>query len=211
MSIALSMNDLEGKNDTKDTKDTNDKKEKISDKKREDESNEPGNRGSSIALSMNDLEEKKDTKDTNDKKEKISNKKGHVSDKAVVAHDVAQSRAIELRVTRLAACLFPEETIVASEISTIVLEAVKASDENYGELEAVEWANGFVFPSNIGLRDSLRLAELGGNIAAMAKERHGVMTGEGRLSNESIERTILFRSRLRTSAWSCCGNPNNNG
>ena len=99
---------------------------------KEGEWNESGNRDLSIALFMNDLEEK------NDKNEKISDRKTHVSDEVLVAHDVAPSRAIELRVTRLAACLFPHETIIAREISTIVLGAVKASDENYEELEG-QW------------------------------------------------------------------------
>ena len=50
-------------------------------------------------------------------------------------------------------------------------------------------ANGFVLPSNIGLRLS-EIDRTGWEYCSNAKERHEVMTGDGRLSDESIKCTI---------------------
>jgi len=93
-------------------------------------------------------------------------------------------------VTRVANVLFPQERILESEIRGLVEEAMQSADENYGELEAIEWADGYRFPSNLGQRDSQRLIELNGDLAAMTKERHAAMLKVGRLSDESISLTV---------------------
>jgi hypothetical protein len=88
-------------------------------------------------------------------------------------------------VTQIANVLFPDENI-----RCLVQESIQSADENYGELEAIEWADGYEFPSNLGQRDSQRLVELNGDLAAMTRERHAAMLKVGRLSDESILSTV---------------------
>jgi hypothetical protein len=97
---------------------------------------------------------------------------------------------MEMEVTRIAHVLFPSENILVSEISSLVRNSILSADENYGELEAIEWANGYTFPPGLGSRDAERLRELNGDLAAMTRERHAEMLVVGRLCDESIKNTV---------------------
>ena len=50
---------------------------------------------------------------------------------------------------RLTSVLFPKEIVVEQEVLEIVKSAFRASDDNYGELEARQWGDNFVFPSDL--------------------------------------------------------------
>ena len=91
------------------------------------------------------------------------------------------------RITRFSKLLFPDKHIDVSAINKLVTEAYESTSDEYGEMEALEWAEGFQFPPDIADRDLADLHRLGGDLEALVRERHQEMAARGRLSVSSIE------------------------
>ena len=95
-----------------------------------------------------------------------------------------------------------------NELSVVdLIRFVKASffvsDQEFGEQEALEWAEGFVFPAGVGFRDEIDLRLMGGDLGEVAKSRHLSM-GDTRLSMDRIdslgyedEDTVRLRGLVR--------------
>lgn len=64
--------------------------------------------------------------------------------------------------------LFPQTSKKKLEIMSLVVEAYHVADEDYGVLEAVNWAEGFTWPPDISERDEKRIREAGSLTAAVA-------------------------------------------
>ena len=60
------------------------------------------------------------------------------------------------------------------------------SNQEFGEREALEWAEGFEFPKGIGCRDELDLGLVGGDLGRLVKLRQSAM-GDTRLSLDRID------------------------
>ena len=61
-----------------------------------------------------------------------------------------QQQHLLKRIARFTRRLFPRLAVDVSSIHKLVAEAYDStSDEEYGELEALEWAEGFRFPPDI--------------------------------------------------------------
>ena len=73
-----------------------------------------------------------------------------------------------------------------ADLTRFVKASFFVSDQEFGEREALEWADGFVFPSGINIRDEFDLRLMGGDLAEVAKSRHFSM-GDTRLSLSKIE------------------------
>jgi hypothetical protein len=69
-------------------------------------------------------------------------------------------------------------------VASLMWEAYKAEDDNYGEEEALRWAEGFRFESNLGDRDAALLRAVDGDLCHMVKIKHEIISAQGRLSEE---------------------------
>ena len=75
------------------------------------------------------------------------------------------------------------------EVARLVKEAYVSTDDEYGEEEAIIWAEDFKFPEGLGARDAQRLAEAG-SLKGAVEGLHAEMAKAGRLSEGSI-RSLL--------------------
>jgi hypothetical protein len=94
-------------------------------------------------------------------------------------------------VMKWSARLFPEVVKrPLQEVLKLVGEAYSANDENYGEMEAVKWANGFRFADDIGSRDALLLAEAGHDLETMVRRKQEAMAVKGRMSEMRVRHEV---------------------
>ena len=84
--------------------------------------------------------------------------------------------------------MIPEEVICRHALDRLAVEAYKVTDDDYGEEEAIEWASGFEFPADLGVRDGNLLREAGGELEAVVRAKHVQMSDHGsRLSLKSVD------------------------
>jgi len=103
-------------------------------------------------------------------------------------HQIRQSvQHLSKRIARFTRRLFPRLAVDVSSIHKLVAEAYESTSDEYGELEALEWAEGFQFPPDIATRDFHDFERLGRDLEALVRERHAAMSAKGRLSRDSIE------------------------
>jgi hypothetical protein len=126
----------------------------------------------------------------NQRKRKKSEKEGDLS---IVSLDPCKLEAY--RLDRLVSgvkytidSLYPDEGIDETELTRVVNDAFASADGNYGEREAIEWAEGFTFPPDIGNRDGDELASLEGNLAELVRRRQAAMPS--RISEESVRAVV---------------------
>ena len=100
---------------------------------------------------------------------------------------IRQQARLVRRTLRL---LYPGMTPDVGAVQRLIWEAHASADDEYGEEEAIAWAEDFHFPSDVGVRDSngLRLAH--GNLSQYVRARHETMSRGGRLSRESIQQWV---------------------
>ena len=98
--------------------------------------------------------------------------------------------AILPRLTRLLRSLFPSSALSTQSVDNIVRSAVRAADDDYGETEALTWAQGFCFPSGIAQRDHDGLVAHEGDLSAYIRSLHSAMSSTGRLSAASITASV---------------------
>ena len=89
--------------------------------------------------------------------------------------------------SRLLVLLMPEFQARVSELKILVEQSFAVGCEEYGEREAIRWANGFRFPENILSRDHEDLIKCKYDLTALVRRRHNVMR-DRRLSTKSIKR-----------------------
>ena len=94
------------------------------------------------------------------------------------------------RLTHLLRALFPSSALSAQSVDNIVRSAVRAADDDYGETEALTWAQGFRFPPGIGQRDHDGLAAHQGDLPSYIRSLHSAMSSAGRLSVASITASV---------------------
>ena len=97
------------------------------------------------------------------------------------------TRAQAKRIAKITRQLFPEVKTDTVQIEQLLIEAYESTSDEYGEAEALEWADGFQFPADVASRDMMDLDRHGGDLEAMVRERHDIMSSKGRLSIESVE------------------------
>ena len=101
-------------------------------------------------------------------------------------------------VKQLMDLIYPGRKIPLEAVRGLVLEAYRSADDNYGEREALEWAEGFQFSGDIGVRDAVGLASAGGRLEVYVREVHEQMSRGGkRLSRESILKWVPVRDADR--------------
>jgi hypothetical protein len=88
-----------------------------------------------------------------------------------------EARAREVK--RLIDAIYPRGKVALEAVRSLVLEAYRSTDDNYGEREAIEWAEGFSFPEALGSRDAEGLARAGGTLEVYVADRHKAMSQEG--------------------------------
>ena len=93
-------------------------------------------------------------------------------------------------VRRTLRLLYPGRVFDPGTISRLIWEAHASTDDNYGEEEALRWAEGYEFPPDIGSRDSDGLRMAHGNLSQYCRARHEAMSAAGRLSRDSIGKFI---------------------
>ena len=86
--------------------------------------------------------------------------------------------------------LYPRHSFKREAIEQLIWEAFRSTDDEFGEEEALRWAEGYEFPADIADRDSEKLRAAGGNLAEMTSDRHAEMASAGRLSKERIEAMV---------------------
>jgi hypothetical protein len=67
----------------------------------------------------------------------------------------------------------PETNLLTREVSELLHKCVVAMDNNYGIAEAVKWADGFTFPTNVTQSDWLTLQECGYDLQKLVQIRQG--------------------------------------
>lgn len=108
------------------------------------------------------------------RKERAKVKRGREEDVEVLAVSNPTGKMIE-EVYRISRAMFPDDPVEKQEILKLVEEAYRSADDEYGEAEAITWADGFVFPQGLGERDAGDLASEGGNLASLVRKRHRAM------------------------------------
>jgi len=92
-------------------------------------------------------------------------------------------------VLRLIAELYPAGKWSKEEVQTVVDEAYRTADGNFGEEAAAAWGTDFSWPEDVRVRDDALAAECDFNLEAMARAQHAARAS-GRLSKERIERLV---------------------
>lgn len=82
--------------------------------------------------------------------------------------------------------MFPTRPKDFSSIFRIVKLAFYVCSLVFGEKEALEWAGGFVFPDDLGIRDQLAIESMGGDLAKLVKEKQKLQAAD-RLNLQRIE------------------------
>jgi hypothetical protein len=81
----------------------------------------------------------------------------------------------------------PETSISAIELNNLLLEAFKYCDHKYTEADAIAWADGFVIPPDIVLKDTSELANSGGDFESFIRTRQNSLR-PGRLNHDRLNR-----------------------
>ena len=112
-------------------------------------------------------------------------------DTEVTAIDLPKAiKGILPRLLKIVRTLFPSHQISEERVSLLLNAAVRAADDDYGEEEALRWANGYRFPAGIGDRDLAALQSHDGNLATYVSDLHVAMALTGRLSEDSIKASV---------------------
>lgn len=105
-------------------------------------------------------------------------------DAVMLGHHVKVS--IAKMVDQLRLMFSTESELSVGDLVRFVKAAFFVSDQEFGEREALDWAEDFVFPPGIGWRDELDLCFMGGDLGELARSRHTSM-GDTRLSLSRID------------------------
>ena len=107
-----------------------------------------------------------------------------------VLRSATRSHALKRMSAKVHECVkrvYGEDFVKRREVARLVKEAYISTDDDseYGEEEAIIWAEDFKFPEGLGARDAQRLAEAG-SLKGAVEELHAGMARARRLSEESI-------------------------
>jgi len=105
-------------------------------------------------------------------------------DAVMLGHHVKVS--IAKMVDQLRLMFSTESELSVGDLVRFVKAAFFVSDQEFGERDALDWAEDFVFPPGIGWRDELDLCLMGGDLGELARSRHTSM-GDTRLSLSRID------------------------
>jgi len=86
--------------------------------------------------------------------------------------------------------LFPGASWTRRDLNALVTEAYRVTDDDYGEQEAIVWADKFKFPSDIGDRDGALLKEANYDLGEVVQVKHDLMSLGGRPSAERIQAVV---------------------
>ena len=89
------------------------------------------------------------------------------------------------RMTRLAMAIMPEDWVSAGEVETIMCEAYKSVDLEFGVEEANVWADGFEFPSSVVWSDALELYNCDWDLSLVATKKNSILIND-RFSAERL-------------------------
>jgi len=104
-------------------------------------------------------------------------------DKVILLPGIAA--AIQRMVTQIQ-FMFPKRREDDSRIWRIIKVAFYVCSLTFGEKEALEWADGFRFPSELGSRDQLAFERMNGDLAGVVREKHMSQVAD-RLNLQRIE------------------------
>ena len=86
--------------------------------------------------------------------------------------------------------LCPALNPTVTSLLPILRRGYRSSDEDFGEKEALEWANGFAFPTDFGRLDTEGLAAHGYDLAAFVRSKQARMSQRGRLSRARVDSVV---------------------
>ena len=89
------------------------------------------------------------------------------------------------RMTQLATAIMPEDWVSVEEVETIMGDAYKSVDLEFGVADANEWANGFQFPSSVVWSDALELYNCDWDLSLVATKKNSVLIND-RFSAERL-------------------------
>ena len=98
--------------------------------------------------------------------------------------------ALSDQVQDLLQLFFPSESIPRDRLQGLLLTALQSSNDEYGAEEALEWAEDFQFPADIGSRDGSALRDHGFDLAAVAADRQAALSESGRLSPDRVRALV---------------------
>lgn len=84
---------------------------------------------------------------------------------------------------------FPSNQADYTLIFSLIEEAYKRTSEDYGVIEAVEWAQDFQFPEEVWTRDHIRLSAHQGSLQNMTESLHKT-SSEHRLTSERVMNSV---------------------
>ena len=89
------------------------------------------------------------------------------------------------RMSQLATSIMPGDWVSAGEVETIMSEAYKSVDLEFGVEEANEWANGFQFPDSVVWSDALELYNCDWDLSLVATKKNSILIND-RFSAERL-------------------------
>ena len=104
-------------------------------------------------------------------------------EKVVLSPNIAE--AIQKMANQIVV-MFPKHRQDFNRIQLIIKVAFYVCNLVFGEKEALEWADDFHFPVDLGFRDQQALEKFGGDLAAFVKEKHKLQASD-RLSLQRIK------------------------
>jgi len=125
------------------------------------------------------------------RRRKRMGKKGREAKKRKLAGE-ANARSKEEKIMammQLIGELYPEGKWSEEEVRSVVEEAYRTADGNYGEEAAEAWGADFEWPEDVRVRDDGLAERCGFNLEAMAKAQHAERAAE-RLSEDRIRRLV---------------------
>ena len=87
--------------------------------------------------------------------------------------------------SQLATSIMPGDWVSAGEVETIMSEAYKSVDLEFGVEEANEWANGFQFPDSVVWSDALELYNCDWDLSLVATKKNSILIND-RFSAERL-------------------------
>ena len=89
------------------------------------------------------------------------------------------------RMTQLATAIMPEDWVSVEEVETIMSDAYKSVDLEFGVEDANKWANGFQFPSSVVWSDALELYSCDWDLSLVATKKNSILIND-RFSAERL-------------------------
>ena len=87
--------------------------------------------------------------------------------------------------TQLATAIMPDDWVSVDEVETIMSDAYKSVDLEFGVEDANEWANGFQFPSSVVWSDALELYNCDWDLSLVATKKNSILIND-RFSAERL-------------------------